>query len=107
MRKRWIDLFFGDATEGDDNGGTYVVNIMENVAPEGVQDGGRDQEATDAHPKAVCKGGESEGDDEVGEDGREKNDKRFSGQEVEEEPHHPREEGRGSWAEVGEPIGCY
>lgn len=38
---------------------TYIVDVMKNIAPERVEDGWGHQEATNTHPKAVCKRSES------------------------------------------------
>lgn len=82
-----------------------VVDVVEDVLPERVQDGRGHEEAADGHPEAVGEGDEGQGDDEVGEDGGDEDDEGFGGHEVEEEPHHPGEEGGAVGAEVGEPVG--
>lgn len=46
---------------------TYIVDVMKNIAPERVEDGWGHQEATNTHPKAVCKRGESKSDHKIGE----------------------------------------
>lgn len=75
--------------------------------PEGVEYGVGDEEAADAHPEAVGEGDYGQRDDEVGEEGGGEDDERFSGEEVEEEPEDPVEEGGGVGTEVGEPVGYY
>ncbi len=77
---------------------------MEDVFPERVERGRRDHEAVYTHPEPVCESREGEGDDEVGEDGRDEYDEGFGGDEVEEEPHDPDNEGVGCGLKVGEPI---
>lgn len=81
------------------------VDIASPVPPKDIQNGRIDKEATDAHPQAVRKGGESQGDDEDGENRRHEHDEGFGRDEVEEQPHEEGEEGRGVWAEVTEPVG--
>lgn len=63
-----------------------VIDIVENVLPEGVEQRDRVQEAADRHPEAVDKGHESEGDDEGGDEGGDEDDQGFGGEEVEKEP---------------------
>lgn len=82
-----------------------VINITKDVFPEDVQDGWVDHEAVDAHPEPVGEGGEGEGDDEDGEEGGDKDDEGFGGDEVEPEPEDPGEEGGGGGLEAGEPVG--
>ena len=61
-----------------------VVYVVEDVLPEDIEDGGRDEEAADGHPEAVGEGGQGQADDEVGEDGGHEHDEGFSGHEIEE-----------------------
>lgn len=82
-----------------------IVNVVEYVFPKHVQDLGRYHEAVDRHPEPVCEGGESERDDEVGEDGRHEDDERLGCNKVEEQPHYPGEESLRCGLEVGEPVG--
>lgn len=90
---------------GDLGEGYLIVNVVENIFPERVKDLGGDEEPADTHPEAVGEGDESQGDDEVGEDGGHEDDEGFGGDEVQEEPHYPGEEGGGGRIEVGEPVG--
>lgn len=46
-----------------------VVDVVEHVFPERVEEGKRHEEPADAHPEAVGKGHDGEGEDEVGEEG--------------------------------------
>lgn len=78
---------------------------MKHISPEHIQNFGANQEAADTHPQAVCERGQRERDDEVWEEGRHEDDQRFAGEQVEEEPHYPCEEGAGRWAEIVEPVG--
>lgn len=78
-----------------------VIDVVEDVAPEGVQRLGWHEEASSAHPQAVGEGGGGQGDDEDGHDGADQHDERLGGQQVEEQPHDPSEEGIGCGAEVG------
>lgn len=96
-----------ESREGREERNTYVVDVMENVVPEWVENSWGHQEATNAHPKAVCKRGKCKSDNKVGEYRGKKHHKRFSRQEVEEEPHYPCEEGGSPWTEVGKPVRCY
>ncbi|GJC95649.1 spore wall protein 2 [Colletotrichum higginsianum] len=82
-----------------------VVPVVEDVAVEGVEDGGGDHEAVDAHPQAVGEGDEGEADDEAREQRGEEDDEALGGEQVEEEPEDPDEEGVGGRAEVGQPVG--
>ena len=82
-----------------------VVDVVEDVAPEGVERVRGHEEATGAHPEAVGEGGAGERDDEDGDQRADEHDERLGRDEVEEEPHDPGEEGFGRGAEVGEPVG--
>lgn len=77
---------------------------MKDVLVKGVENGRRDHEAADGHPEAVCEGHEGQGDDEAGHEGGHEDDERLGGQQVEEEPHDPGEEGLGRGLEVGQPV---
>lgn len=77
---------------------------MEDISPEHVQDFRWDEKAAHRHPETICERSKSKGDDEVREDGGDKNDKRFSGDKVKEQPHNPGEEGLGCGLEIGEPV---
>lgn len=81
-----------------------VVDIVEDVSPEGIEDLLRNQEAPDAHPQAVCEGYNGESDDEVREDGCYEHDEGLGGDEIEEDPHDKGEEGGCGGLEVGEPV---
>jgi hypothetical protein len=70
-----------------------VIPVVKDVFVKDVEDAGLDHEAVDGHPEAVGKGDECEGDDEGGKEGGHKDDEAFGGQEVEEEPEDPGEEG--------------
>lgn len=78
---------------------------MEDKTPKRIQDCWRDQKSTYAHPQAVCKCGEGQGDDEVGKKRRHEYDEGFACEQVQEEPHDPREESRCTRAEVGQKVG--
>jgi hypothetical protein len=82
-----------------------IIDVMEDIFPENVEDGWRNEEAADRHPETVRESSEGEGDDEVGEDGGHEDDQRLGGYQIEEKPHYPGEEGFGCGLEVGEPIG--
>lgn len=82
-----------------------VVDIVENVSPEGVEDLLGNQESADAHPQTVRKGDYGKGDDEIREDGCHEDNEGFGGDEVEEDPHDEGEEGGRGRLEVGEPVG--
>lgn len=81
-----------------------VVDVMENVLPEHVEDGWRNEEASNTHPETVCKRRESQSNDEVGEEGGHQDDKRFGGEKVKEEPHDECEECVCSTSEVNKPV---
>ena len=78
---------------------------MEDVAPKDVQLVGLDEEASDAHPEAIGESRDSQRNNEYWERGGDQDDKRFSGEKIEEQPHDPREEYLAVWLEVGEPVG--
>jgi len=65
---------------------------MEGISPEDIQQLRADHESVHRHPQTVCKGGKSETDDEIGEDGRDEDDEGFGSDEIEEEPHDPGQE---------------
>lgn len=81
-----------------------VVDVMEHVAPEGIEVGGTDHEAHSTHPKTV---GESSGGESNNEDGNKAGDednKRLGSDQVKEEPHNPSPEAASGVAEVAEPV---
>lgn len=84
---------------------TYVIDVVKDIFPKHIQHLRADQEAADAHPQPVRERGQSESDDEVGEERGHEHHEGFAGQEVEEEPHDPGEEAAGGGAEVVEPVG--
>jgi len=81
-----------------------VVDVVENIAPEGVEGLRWDEETTSAHPQAVGERGGGQCDDEDGDNGADQDDERLSGEQVEEKPHHPGEESSRSGAEVRQPV---
>jgi len=82
-----------------------VINIMEDISPENIQQLRADHKAVHRHPQSVSEGCKGKRDDEIGEDRRDQDDKRFGGDEVEKEPHNPGEECLGCWLEVPKPVG--
>lgn len=81
-----------------------VVDVVEDVLPENIQERHRDQEPSDAHPKAVRKSGQGEGDDEVREDAGDEDHERLGSDKVEKEPHDPGEESAGCRLHVDQPV---
>jgi hypothetical protein len=82
-----------------------IVPVVEHVFVKHVQDRRRDHEPVDRHPQAVGERHERERDDERGEQAGHEDYQAFSREQVEEEPHHPGEEGLCGRLEVGEPVG--
>lgn len=68
--------------------------------------GGRQltHEPPDRHPQTISKGDEGQRDHEAREQRRHEDDEALGGDEVEEEPHDPDEEGLGCGLEVAEPV---
>ncbi|KAL9118135.1 MAG: hypothetical protein Q9187_005321, partial [Circinaria calcarea] len=66
---------------------------------------GRHQEAANAHPKPICEGGKGQRNDEVGKERGHQHYQGLGGDEIQEQPHDPGEEGRPCGLKVGQPIG--
>lgn len=78
-----------------------VVNVVEDVAPEGIEGLRRYEETSSAHPKTVGKGGGGQCNDEDGHDRADQDDEGLGSEQIEEEPHDPGEESLRGGAEVG------
>ena len=81
-----------------------VVDVVEDIAPEWVEGVRWHKETTGTHPKPVGECSSSKSNDEDWDERTDKHDQGLSGDEIEEEPHHPCEEGLSRWSEVGEPV---
>jgi len=81
-----------------------VVDVVEDVAPEGVQVSRANHETHSAHPETVGKGSGSQSNDKDRNDTGDEDDKGLSGNQVEEEPHDPHPEASSCAAEVTKPV---
>jgi len=82
-----------------------VIDVVEDVSPEGVELLRWDEETTSAHPQTVCKGSGGKSNDEDRYKRSDEYDERLGGDQIEEEPHDPSEESLSGRSEVAEPVG--